>query len=50
MDLAVTLLKKGLSIKYIAYNLGYQDPANFSRAFKNFYGMSPKQYNINEDP
>lgn len=49
MDLAVALLKKGLSIKYISYNLGYQDPANFSRAFKNFYGMSPKQYDIDAE-
>lgn len=44
MQLAVTLLKRGYSVKSISHNLGYQDPANFSRAFKNFYGMSPKQY------
>lgn len=44
MQLAVTLLKRGYSVKSISHNLGYQDPANFSRAFKNFYGKSPKQF------
>ena len=28
----------------IAEFLGYEDARNFSRAFKNYYGMSPKEY------
>ncbi|MFT5757609.1 MAG: AraC family transcriptional regulator of arabinose operon [Alteromonadaceae bacterium] len=32
------------TIKYIAENLGYNDPYYFSRLFKKVTGMSPKQY------
>lgn len=32
------------SIASIAYELGFQDPAYFSRAFKRHAGISPKQY------
>lgn len=28
----------------IAYHLGYDNPKNFSRAFKNYYGITPTQY------
>lgn len=28
----------------IAYHLGYDNPKNFSRAFKNFFGITPTQY------
>lgn len=28
----------------VAYAVGYQDPANFSRAFRSIAGISPKQY------
>lgn len=28
----------------IAYELGFTDSAIFSRAFKNYYGISPKEY------
>ena len=31
-----------LSVKEIAFSLGYNDPYYFSRAYKKFYGMSPK--------
>ena len=30
----------------IAYELGYTDSAIFSRAFKNFYGVSPREYRV----
>lgn len=45
MEVAVDQLQ-GIPIKSISYNLGYQDPANFSRAFKKFYGKSPKQFDL----
>ncbi|WP_257656739.1 helix-turn-helix domain-containing protein [Parapedobacter lycopersici] len=44
MAFALSLLRRGQSVKSVAYNLGYQDPANFSRAFKKFYGKTPKYY------
>ncbi|MCI0505709.1 MAG: AraC family transcriptional regulator [Gammaproteobacteria bacterium] len=33
-----------LSINEITYLLGFSDPANFSRAFKRWHGVSPSQY------
>jgi AraC-like DNA-binding protein len=33
-----------LSIKEIAYEIGYLDPFYFSNQFKKYFGMSPKQY------
>lgn len=35
-----------LSIKEIAYFLGYEDDRNFSRAFKRWQGMSPSQFRL----
>lgn len=44
-DEAVLLLAEGrLSIEQIAERLGYQDPANFTRAFKGWTGSTPRQY------
>ncbi|PSW22229.1 AraC family transcriptional regulator [Photobacterium sanctipauli] len=39
-----SLLYTQLNIDQIAYNLGYDDPAYFSRFFKNKSGLSPKQF------
>jgi len=33
-----------MSINEITYMLGFSDPANFSRAFKRWHGVSPSQY------
>jgi AraC family transcriptional regulator, transcriptional activator of pobA len=33
-----------LSIKEIAYEIGYIDPFYFSNQFKKYFGTSPKQY------
>lgn len=38
------LLNSAMSISRISWRLGYQDPSNFSRAFRHWYGMSPQQY------
>ena len=41
-ELALSYIKeKYMSINEITYLLGYSDPANFSRAFKRWTGMSP---------
>jgi AraC-like DNA-binding protein len=33
-----------LSVKQIAYSVGYQDQYLFSKMFKKTYGLSPKLY------
>lgn len=45
MQLAAQYLALGyLSAKEIAYMLGYSQPGTFHRAFKNWYGVTPKAY------
>jgi len=38
------LLRSGLSVSNIGYRLGYQDPSNFGRAFRGWFGVSPGRY------
>ena len=38
------LANSSLSVSRIAYGLGYQDPSNFGRAFRGWFGMSPGNY------
>ena len=38
------LLRSDLSINRIGYRLGYQDPSNFGRAFRAWYGVAPGHY------
>lgn len=38
------LLNSSMSIARISWRLGYQDPSNFSRAFRGWYGVSPQHY------
>ena len=40
------LLSTGLSIQDIASQIGYDDALNFSRTFKNTYGISPSEYRL----
>lgn len=46
MEKALFLLahREDKNITDIAYELGYTDSAVFSRAFKNYYGISPREY------
>lgn len=44
MDHAALLLQEGKNLVQIAELLGYSTPYNFSRAFKAFHGVSPKNY------
>ena len=43
-EYALVLLKEGKTVVEVAGLLGYSSPCNFSRAFKNFHGVSPTQY------
>lgn len=40
------LLSTESAIQDIALQIGYEDPLNFSRAFKNIYGISPTEYRL----
>ncbi|WP_293667784.1 two-component regulator propeller domain-containing protein [uncultured Parabacteroides sp.] len=45
LQIAVNLLKKGdLSVSEIAYMTGFSSPSYFSQAFREFYGIPPKEY------
>ena len=43
MSEAKILLDKGYSVGNTAYAVGYSDQSNFSKAYKKFYGVSPKE-------
>lgn len=38
------LLHSDVTVSSVAYRLGYNDPSNFGRAFRNWFGMSPGSY------
>jgi len=38
------LLASGQPVKEVALIMGYEDPYHFSRAFRNYMGLSPKKY------
>ncbi len=38
------LLADGLNIAQVGYQLGYNDPSYFTKAFKAYYGLTPKEY------
>lgn len=44
----VLLASSNDSVKSIASKIGYEDPYHFSRNFKKYYLVSPKQFRLNE--
>lgn len=45
LQIAAELIKTtNLSIQDISNQAGYNDPGNFTKMFKNMYGVSPKTY------
>jgi AraC-like DNA-binding protein len=45
MKKALSMLLAGTSVKEVAENVGYKESKNFSRAFRQKYGMTPSQVN-----
>ena len=41
---AKMLLETNMNISEIAFEVGYEELSNFSRAFKKYYNMSPREY------
>lgn len=44
MQVAVTLLNRGLPNEEVCYACGYTDSSTFTRAFRKYYGVSPQKY------
>ncbi len=44
MEHSKALLRDGFSVTETSSLVGYSDPFVFSKAFKNYYGLSPKEY------
>jgi AraC-like DNA-binding protein len=42
MDYALSELESGAQVKELSYRLGYSDPKNFARAFKQVHAHLPK--------
>jgi transcriptional regulator GlxA family with amidase domain len=40
---AQEMLRNGFSIKQVAYHLGYKQQSNFSRKYKEFWGICPSR-------
>jgi AraC-like DNA-binding protein len=38
------MLRADVSLKAIAYRVGFRDPSQFTRAFRSRYGISPTEY------
>jgi len=44
---AILLQSSEVKIYNIGYMIGYMNPNNFTRAFRNYYGMTPTKYRLN---
>ncbi len=50
IETAARLLRYSImSVSDIAYQIGYGSPSSLSKAFKQFYGISPNEYRNNKD-
>ena len=44
-DMAPSLLREGrMSVSEVAFLLGYEDPSSFQRAFRRWFGLSPRAF------
>ena len=44
------LSKQKVNISEVAYALGYSNLSHFSNSFKDYYGLSPKEYSEKNRP
>ena len=44
MDAARTLIRDGVPLEEVGRQVGYSDHSTFYRAFRRFFGMSPRDY------
>lgn len=44
MDVARTLLQKGLAVQEVCASTGFEDPSSFTRLFRKTYGCTPGRY------
>ncbi|MEV8466885.1 helix-turn-helix transcriptional regulator [Fluviibacterium sp. DFM31] len=50
-QVACEMLSRGdMSVTDVAYSTGYENPSHFSRAFRRFTGLSPRQYQCSIHP
>lgn len=47
LHLAISLLASGYSVTEVSMEVGYGNPSGFSAAFKNEFGISPREFVIN---
>ncbi|RYU96109.1 helix-turn-helix domain-containing protein [Emticicia agri] len=51
MEAAALLLRaEGKNISEVAYTVGFSDPAYFTKVFKKYFGISPKEYQKKHTP
>jgi transcriptional regulator GlxA family with amidase domain len=43
---AATLIKQGQQITQTCFDLGFNNASHFSRCFKQFFGLTPRQYKL----
>ena len=44
IDKAVRLLKQGLTVAEVSYQVGFQNPSSFTNFFRKQYGVSPREF------
>ncbi|SOD82464.1 response regulator [Spirosoma fluviale] len=47
---ALHFMRQGNNVSQAAYMVGYESPAHFSTAFKEFFGKTPSDYLANQNP
>jgi AraC-like DNA-binding protein len=43
MEAAKEMVMRGLKVKDITWNVGYEDPNHFRKMFKRYFGVPPRE-------